>query len=105
MTEQAAGTPTTTTAVPQHLKPVALVFFEGTIVDENDEWKPDIWARLMKLRETHFVSVVSPKCRSLVGANIVMGRLYAGEVPFDDVFLGCSCPDYDIIVCDSARPL
>lgn len=106
MTEQAADTTTTTTdSVPIWAKPVAVVYFEGTLVDEKGEWKPDIWDKLTKLRRTHFVTVVSPKAKSIVGANIIMLRLYAAQVPFDDVFLGVSCPEADRVYCDTALSL
>lgn len=106
MTGQPAGTSTTDTVfVPQYSKPVAAVIFEGTLVDENDEWKPDVWDKLERLRRTHCVTIVSHRADSLLGANTILQRLYASQIPFDDLFLGSCFPKHAVVICDTALPL
>lgn len=106
MTEQVAGTNTLVMGSARQHLPHALVIYEGTIVDEEDKLKHDVWNKLEKLRRTHFVVIASVEAAvNTVGYRRVLSRLYMTEVPFDDLYVGYGLPKYSVLVSDSAIPL
>lgn len=84
-------------------KPVAAVVLEGTVVTHTDlsagvigDWLPEAPAKLTELQKTHTILIVSPFAKTLGGARLLMSRLYADSVPFDEIWLGDGFPEADV---------
>lgn len=94
------------------MKPVAAVTIEGTLTTGGDpdlfdfgEWLPHAITKLEKLRETHFVLLVSPSLRSITATKNLLARLHREAIPFDDIWCGDGVPTCAVRYDNEAKTL
>jgi hypothetical protein len=87
-------------------KPIAVVRFEGTICDwETGKPVDGALARIEKLRETHYVLVVSALASDTATTRLLMDWLITHGSPYDDVWLREGIPSADVWYDDKALKL
>jgi hypothetical protein len=94
------------------MKPFAAVVVEDTVFDSVDTdlmslgaVVPGVRERLIELRETHVVVLVTPFARTDRGLRILEARLHEDRVPYDEVWCGNGLPVTDRRYDNGARKL